>query len=86
MSNGQTDVGSGFDSAAKAADTPVYLATAPAKQLGTGKFWQERQAVKCSFSSDSKTGEALWDYCAKMQEKLLPSVESENEVCDDSNA
>jgi retinol dehydrogenase 12 len=44
-------------------DTPVWLATDPIGQRETGKYFDQRQAVRCSFGEDTAAVEALYAAC-----------------------
>lgn len=45
------------------ADTPVWLATDPVGQRETGKYFEERRAVRCRFGEDTAAVEALFEAC-----------------------
>jgi NAD(P)-dependent dehydrogenase (short-subunit alcohol dehydrogenase family) len=45
------------------ADTPVWLATDPVGQRETGKFFEQRHAVRCRFGEDTAAVEALYAAC-----------------------
>jgi NAD(P)-dependent dehydrogenase (short-subunit alcohol dehydrogenase family) len=45
------------------ADTPVWLATDPMGQRETGKYFDQRQTVRCRFGEDTVAVEALYDAC-----------------------
>ncbi len=45
------------------ADTPVWLATDPAGQQHTGKYFDQRRAVRCHFGEDARAVEALYVAC-----------------------
>jgi NAD(P)-dependent dehydrogenase (short-subunit alcohol dehydrogenase family) len=45
------------------ADTPVWLATDPVGQRETGKYYEQRQAVRCRFGEDIAAVEALYAAC-----------------------
>ncbi len=45
------------------ADTPVWLATDPVGQRETGKYFEQRQAVRCRFGEDTAAVEALYQAC-----------------------
>jgi hypothetical protein len=45
------------------ADTPVWLATDPTGQHATGKYFDQRRAVRCRFSEDTLVVEALYEAC-----------------------
>jgi NAD(P)-dependent dehydrogenase (short-subunit alcohol dehydrogenase family) len=45
------------------ADTPVWLATDPVGQRETGKYFEQRRAVRCRFGEDTAAVEALYDAC-----------------------
>jgi NAD(P)-dependent dehydrogenase (short-subunit alcohol dehydrogenase family) len=45
------------------ADTPVWLATDPMGQRETGKFFEQRHAVRCRFGEDTAAVEALYAAC-----------------------
>jgi NAD(P)-dependent dehydrogenase (short-subunit alcohol dehydrogenase family) len=46
-----------------AADTAVWLATDPAEQHETGKYFDQRHAVRCRFGEDTAAVEALYEAC-----------------------
>jgi len=59
--------GSGFDSADKSAQTPVYLAMDD--KIGskeTGLFFVNKNITPCQFCKDEKKVKELWDYCIKL--------------------
>ena len=45
------------------ADTPVWLAVNPAVQGETGKYFEQRRAVRCRFGEDRAAVEALYEAC-----------------------
>ena len=45
------------------ADTPVWLATDPVGQCETGKYFEQRRAVRCRFGEDMASVEALYAAC-----------------------
>jgi NAD(P)-dependent dehydrogenase (short-subunit alcohol dehydrogenase family) len=45
------------------ADTPVWLATDPMGQHETGKYFDQRRAVRCRFGEDMAAVEALYEAC-----------------------
>jgi NAD(P)-dependent dehydrogenase (short-subunit alcohol dehydrogenase family) len=45
------------------ADTPVWLATDPTGQRETGKYFDQRRAVRCRFGEDTAAVEALYAAC-----------------------
>ena len=45
------------------ADTPVWLATDPMGQRETGKYFDQRRAVRCRFGEDTTAVEALYEEC-----------------------
>ena len=45
------------------ADTPVWLATDPMGQRETGKYFDQRSAVRCRFGEDTTAVEALYEEC-----------------------
>jgi NAD(P)-dependent dehydrogenase (short-subunit alcohol dehydrogenase family) len=45
------------------ADTPVWLATDPIGQAETGKYFDQRRAVRCPFGEDLAAVEALYAAC-----------------------
>ncbi len=45
------------------ADTPVWLATDPAVQSETGKYFEQRHTVRCRFGEDQAAVEALFEAC-----------------------
>jgi NAD(P)-dependent dehydrogenase (short-subunit alcohol dehydrogenase family) len=45
------------------ADTPVWLAMDPVGQRETGKYFEQRRAVSCSFGEDTAAIEALYAVC-----------------------
>jgi retinol dehydrogenase 12 len=45
------------------ADTPVWLATDPMGQRETGKYFDQRRAVRCRFGEDTAAVEALYEAC-----------------------
>jgi NAD(P)-dependent dehydrogenase (short-subunit alcohol dehydrogenase family) len=45
------------------ADTPVWLATDPVGQRETGKYFEQRRAVRCHFGEDTAAVEALYAAC-----------------------
>jgi NAD(P)-dependent dehydrogenase (short-subunit alcohol dehydrogenase family) len=45
------------------ADTPVWLATDPTGQRETGKYFDQRRAVRCRFGEDQAAVEALYEVC-----------------------
>ncbi len=45
------------------ADTPVWLATSPLGQHETGKYFDQRRAVRCRFGEDTVAVEALYEAC-----------------------
>lgn len=47
----------------EAARMPVWLATAPAGQRVTGKYFERRQPVECRFAKDKTALEALYQAC-----------------------
>lgn len=55
----------GSDSPEKAAETPVWLATDPSLVGVTGKYFSNRQARFCEFSSNEKAIATLDAICAK---------------------
>mmetsp|Transcript_19125 Transcript_19125/g.36848 ORF Transcript_19125/g.36848 Transcript_19125/m.36848 type:complete len:330 (-) Transcript_19125:216-1205(-) len=68
--------GMGFDRAATAASTPIFLASAPAGRLGTGRYWKSSKALQCQFAADKKAQDALWERCASMCDSVLRSGSS----------
>jgi NAD(P)-dependent dehydrogenase (short-subunit alcohol dehydrogenase family) len=54
----------GGDSPDEGARTPVWLATDPAGQEQTGKYFAHRREVHCPFSQDRPAIEALYRVCA----------------------
>ncbi|HTP08662.1 MAG TPA: SDR family NAD(P)-dependent oxidoreductase [Anaerolineae bacterium] len=53
----------GSTSPDEGADTPVWLAIDPSGQLETGKYFDQRRAVRCRFGEDTATVEALYAAC-----------------------
>jgi NAD(P)-dependent dehydrogenase (short-subunit alcohol dehydrogenase family) len=53
----------GHTSPDEGADTPVWLATDPVGQRETGKYYEQRQAVRCRFGEDIAAVEALYAAC-----------------------
>jgi NAD(P)-dependent dehydrogenase (short-subunit alcohol dehydrogenase family) len=47
----------------KGADTPVWLATDPMGRRETGKYFDQRQVVRCRFGEDTAAVEALYTAC-----------------------
>ncbi len=45
------------------ADTPVWLAVDPVGQRETGKYFEQRRAVRCRFGEDAAAVEALYQAC-----------------------
>ena len=45
------------------ADTPVWLATDPMGQRETGKYFDQRRAVRCRFGEDATAVAALYEAC-----------------------
>jgi NAD(P)-dependent dehydrogenase (short-subunit alcohol dehydrogenase family) len=45
------------------ADTAVWLATDPVVQGETGKYFEQRRAVRCRFGEDQSAVEALFEAC-----------------------
>lgn len=45
------------------ADTPFWLATDPVGQNVTGKYFEQRRAVRCRFGEDTAAVEALYEAC-----------------------
>ena len=45
------------------ADTPVWLATDPAGQRETGKYFEQRRETRCRFGEDTAAVEALYAAC-----------------------
>jgi NAD(P)-dependent dehydrogenase (short-subunit alcohol dehydrogenase family) len=45
------------------ADTAVWLATDPMGQRETGKYFEQRRAVRCRFGEDTAAAEALYELC-----------------------
>jgi retinol dehydrogenase 12 len=45
------------------ADTPVWLATDPMGQRETGKYFDQRRAVRCRFGEDTAAVKALYEAC-----------------------
>ncbi len=57
------------------AETPVYLATAPEVEGMTGKFFQNKKAIKSSaISYDTEIGERLW----RLSAQLIGATEKES--------
>jgi len=53
----------GQTSSDEGADTPVWLATDPMGLRETGKYFDQRQAVRCRFGEDTAAVEALYETC-----------------------
>jgi NAD(P)-dependent dehydrogenase (short-subunit alcohol dehydrogenase family) len=47
------------------ARTPVWLATSPLGQQVTGKYFEHRREVRCSFGADTAAVEALYQACRR---------------------
>jgi NAD(P)-dependent dehydrogenase (short-subunit alcohol dehydrogenase family) len=45
------------------ADTPVWLATDPVGQHGTGQYFEQRRETRCRFGEDMAAVEALYEAC-----------------------
>jgi len=45
------------------ADTAVWLATDPAAQGETGKYFEQRRTVRCRFGEDQAAVDALYEAC-----------------------
>jgi len=66
--------GVGFDTAAKGAATPVFLASAPAGRLGTGRWWKNGRQLSCKWQKPKEANnEALWERCEQLRSSLLSS-------------
>ena len=57
---------SGWDSAAKGAATPAFLACDPSCEGASGKYWQDCEQKPCPFARDTAGCRALWAACAQM--------------------
>lgn len=55
-------------SSAAGADTAVWLASSPEVEGESGKFFEERQVVKCEFRNE-KNEEKLWSICEGLTEE-----------------
>jgi NAD(P)-dependent dehydrogenase (short-subunit alcohol dehydrogenase family) len=54
----------GHESPGQGARTPVWLATDPAVQDKTGKYFERKEMQRCRFGEDRKRVEALFEVCA----------------------
>lgn len=55
----------GHQSPDQGADTPVYVATAPKLEGVTGKYFERRQQVPCSFANNKELIGRLFEACEK---------------------
>ena len=53
----------GHESAATAAETPVWLATSPEIELENGAYFEHRRHRQCTFCDDHKLVERLFELC-----------------------
>ena len=53
----------GHESPEKGSETPVWLATHPDVRKYTGKYFEHKQLVECSFSKNKVAIEELYRYC-----------------------
>jgi NAD(P)-dependent dehydrogenase (short-subunit alcohol dehydrogenase family) len=58
---------SGGRTSAEGADTAVWLASSPEVEGVSGKFFEERQVIRCQFRN-KKAEEKLWDICKELVE------------------
>jgi len=56
----------GWDTADKAAATPIFLATDSSVDGKTGLFWDSCKTKACQWKKDVKGYQALWEYCSKL--------------------
>lgn len=54
----------GYETSDQAAETPVWLATQPAGQENTGKYFEHQREQLCRFSQDKQAVNALFDACS----------------------
>jgi len=57
---------SGFDSSAKAAETPVFLATSDSVSATTGTYFVDQRPTSCAFSQDRAGCNELWALCSRL--------------------
>lgn len=55
----------GSESPDQGAKTPVWLATTPAGQQATGKYFEHRRETRCRFGEDKQAVEALYEACLR---------------------
>jgi NAD(P)-dependent dehydrogenase (short-subunit alcohol dehydrogenase family) len=53
----------GHESPDRGAETPVWLATTPAGQENSGKYFEHRRESRCRFGSDLEAVERLYEIC-----------------------
>ncbi len=56
----------GFDSPAKGAATPIFLASDPSLQGVSGKYFVDMKETKDKFSMDKEQNKAVWEACEKL--------------------
>ncbi len=54
----------GYETPDQAAETPVWLATQPAGQENTGKYFEHLRETQCAFSQNRQAVDALFNTCA----------------------
>lgn len=56
----------GHESPDQGAETPVWLATEPIGIKNTGKYFEHKSEINCSFSHDRNSVNKLYDVCAEL--------------------
>lgn len=64
----------GGESPDEGADTPVWLATSPAGQEKTGKYFTHRREERCRFGEDQVAVEQLYRLCLEFSPTLAQTV------------
>jgi NAD(P)-dependent dehydrogenase (short-subunit alcohol dehydrogenase family) len=62
---------SGGRTSAQGADTAVWLASSPEVEGVSGKFYEERQVIRCEFRN-KKAEEKLWGICKELVQPASP--------------
>lgn len=63
---------SGGRTSAQGADTAVWLASSPEIEGVSGKFFEEREVIRCQFRN-KKAEEKLWDVCKELVKPAGPA-------------
>jgi NAD(P)-dependent dehydrogenase (short-subunit alcohol dehydrogenase family) len=64
----------GGESPDEGADTPVWLATSPAGQEKSGKYFTHRREERCRFGEDKAAVEQLYQLCLELSPTLAQTI------------